>query len=461
MPENRRKEESRGSHPRRWLDDVWRAFASRWAISAVLGAWVVVLLVCAWVPQEGMVAGSEGRTVARWMVKLQADRPALGNLVDRLGLVRVWGGWVVRILQGFTAGWLALLGVGEMLGWLAPGARNLTERHLEANWDEALRQAERVANAEGWRLARTDDDVIVIHARKLKSAWRRALVGGLWLALLLLAVATWVTVATPGQRMAIPLVLGSEAQVGRWGIDAVRLERLEFRPRSDGAPRDLAGDVAVSLNRGATQEVRVVPGRITRLGEAVARVVGVGPVLRVTARSLAGGTASLAPMSGIEAKADVLRVRLGGINQEHLIALDDGRATLRLVEGATSLSGGWAVLGELLDGYTGASLGREALQPPDTMAYGDYEVALAPEFYLQLQIAPRLEPISRAANVACIIAVVLALVSLIARWRWHPESAVLVLSPAGSGSRCAFLASPAWEAELASKLGCEGSEESA
>ncbi|MGC9360537.1 MAG: hypothetical protein ACP5G7_09225, partial [Anaerolineae bacterium] len=367
----------------RWLDAAWYVLASRWAIVIVLGIWILLLLVCAWVPQKSPVIGAEGQPVTRWLAAVRAERPAIGRLLDELGLVRVWDGWVVRVLQGFTAGWLALLAAGEMLGWLAPASRHVTVRPIEMAWDEARQRAVEVAHAKGWKLLRADEDVVVIHACKLDAWWRRGLVRALWAALLLLAVAWWIGEAAAYQRLTIPLALGNETRVERWGIASMQLKRLQFRPRPDGTPSDLAGELAILLSDGTVQRARVIPCQVTRVGDVVIHVVGTGPVLRLSARFSGGEPVSLASMSGTGAGADVLRVRLGGVNQEHLVAVDEGRGTLRLVEGATALPGPWAVLVELLDGYTGTSFGREAMQPPGTAAFDDYVVTFAPEYYLE------------------------------------------------------------------------------
>jgi len=442
----------------RWLDTAWSVLASRWAVAIVLGGWALLLLVCSWVPQAGPPSVAEGTAVARWLAAVEADRPAVGELLDRLGLVRAWGGWVVRALQGFTAGWLALLGAGEMLGWLAPASRQSTVGSMDAPWDDAQREAVDVAHVEGWQLLRADEETVVMRARTLDAWWRRALVRGLWVALLLVAAAWWLGQTAPYQHLTIPLALGSEAHVERWGIASVQLKRLQFRTGPDGTPRDLAADLAFLLTDGTMQRMRLIPGRVTSLRDTAVRAVGIGPVLRLTARSLTGQAATLSSMSGTEAEAEVLRVRLGGVNQEHLVALDQGKATLRLVEGATGLPSPWAVLGELLDGYTGRSLGREPIQPPDTVSLGNYVATFAPEYYLEVQLAPRVQGIGRVAAAIGVIALGVALVSLAARWRWRPESAVVVLSPADTGSRCVCLASASWGPELVERLGCQSGE---
>ncbi|MGC9359675.1 MAG: hypothetical protein ACP5G7_04760, partial [Anaerolineae bacterium] len=90
-----------------------------------------------------------------------------------------------------------------------------------------------------------------------------------------------------------------------------------------------------------------------------------------------------------------------------------------------------------------------------------YVATFAPEYYLEVQLAPHVQATRRVADVAGVTALVVTLISLVARWRWHPESAAMVLSSAGPRSRCAFLALPEWESELAAKLGCQSSEGSA
>jgi hypothetical protein len=459
MSENRRNAENGIRMPPHWLDTAWYALASRWAIVTVLGAWLVLFLVCAWVPQENPVAGTGRLTAVRWLAAVQADRLAMDRLLDQLGLLRVWDGWVVRVLQGLTAAWLALLAVGDASGWLVAASQSVTVRPMDMGWDEARQHAVNGARTEGWRVLRSDDDVIVMRACKL-DGWRCGLTRALWAALLLFLLAWRTPEVAPQEGLTIPLAFGERAHVGWSGIEAVRLERLQFRLRPDGTPSDLAGDLAVLLSDGVSHRVRITPGRAARLGDTAVRVVGTGPVLRLSAHSSTGEPAGLASMSGTEAAADVLRVRLGGVNQEHLVAMDQGKATLRLVEGATGLPNPWAVLTELLDGYTGASLGRQAMQPPGTAVFDGYVVTLASEYYVEIQLVPGLQPIRRLTDVIAVMALVVALLSLGARWRWHPENAAIVISRAGSQSRCAFLALPAWGSELAGKLGCEGSEES-
>lgn len=461
MPENRKLKEIRPLPPIPWpwVDSIWRVAASRWAAVALLGAWMLLLLICALVPQEGVVLAGDGWGATRWVAALQARHPLLGGVAGGLGLARIWQGWAVRALQGLTVAWLVLRWAGELLGWLGPEERVSHERRSETDWETTVRETERVAVAEGWRLVRLDEDVAVVWAIHPAALWRRALVSLVWVALLMMAGATWVAVVTPERGVKLALALGEETRVGRWGIGDLRLDRLRFWPRPDGTTQGLAGDLSVSLQDGGAHEVQVAAGWATKLSEAVLRVVAVGPALRVEARSPGGEAASLSPMAGAEEARSVLRVQLGGIDQEHLMALEEGQAVLRLVEGVTSLSGEWAVLAELLDGRTGELMAREALQAPGVITGGGWEVELRPEFYVRLSVASRAQPIARAADVVRIMGLALACIGLAARWRWRPRAAALVLSPAGQGSRCVLLTSRYWQDDLIAKLAWDGGEE--
>jgi len=423
-----------------WVDRVWVLITSRWAW--LLGVcWLLVMVMAALVPQEGGGWTAYGSRVGRWLARTQGGASSLGAGVAALGLATIWHTWTVRALQGLTVAWLLLRGLGDLCRWPVARERAHREVELESDWPATQDRARRLAGGDGWRLTSADGELAVLQRVRPSFAWARALTVLVWLGLLCLVCAIWSASLVTVGGVQVPLAVGDQARIGRWGVQQVRLDRLVLQTGADGTVRSLTGELSAISLLGEEQSIRLANGHATALDGALLRVVAVGPVARLSVATLDGDAVTLAPMAGGTAGPHV-RLQLGGLSQEHLVAVDDGRAAMRLLEGALAEGDDWALLVELLDGQTGELVARHEVHPPDQILAGDWLIDLAPEYFLRLYVGPRARLLTLLTRWAWIAGAVLVGVGLLARRRWGPESAVVVLGPGGHGSRCELIASP-------------------
>ena len=433
-----------------WVDRVWLVATAWWAWLPLGAGWLLLLLVALAEPDIAPWLANAtpiGALLRTLRVDESASRVAFGALAS----ASAWRGWAVRALYALTAAWLLFRLLGEIWGWPWADERCYRELLLEQDWSATRDAAKRLASRPGWRVAGGDEDSITLRTWRPWAGRRRALAALVWVGGLLIVAGIWAGSLVVSEGMQTALAVGEYATVGRWGVQRLWLDRLTLQLSSSGTIKLLDGELGAITGDGEERSVRVTNGRVATLDGASLFVAGVGPAINVSASSLKDESLALAPMAG-GARGELVRVRLGGVSQEHLVAVDDGRAVLRLLEGAVAGGDGWALLLEVLDGATGELVARHEIHPPDQVIVGDWLFEIAREYFLRLSVGPNQRFLLFFTRWAPVMGVLLVIVGGLARRRWSPQASVAVLGPMGSASRAEIFSSLDGQAGLIDQL---------
>ncbi len=433
-----------------WVDRLWLVATAWWAWLPLGAGWLLLLLAALARPDIAPWLAN-ATPLGWWLRTLKVDESASRAVVAALGSAPAWQGWAVRALYALTTAWLLFRLLGEIWGWPRAQERWRRELRLEQDWPTTRDAAERLASLPGWRMAGGDEGSITLRAWRPWAGPRRALAASVWVGLLLVVAGAWAgsLAATGGMQTA--LAVGEYATVGRWGVQRLWLDRLTLQLSASGTVKLLEGELGAIAGNGEERSVRVTKGRAATLDGASLSVVGVGPAINVSASTLDGESLALASMAGGDA-GELVRVRLGGLSQEHLVAVDDGRAVLRLLEGAVAEGDGWALLLEVLDGTTGELVARHEIHPPDQVIVGDWLLEIGREYFLRLSVGPYQPFLSFLSRWAPVLGALLVVVGGLARRRWSPQAGVAVLGPMGPASRAEIISSLDGQAWLIDQL---------
>ena len=428
---------------------LWRVVASRWTAWVLLGLLFAVALVGGLVPQMSGAAGSEASSQEQVLSEVHKRLGAVTDILESLGWFHIYRSQVMRtLLAGLGATAFLRLLLEWIPSWVAPPGWPTTTLTftLSANAQEVWSRLARAARDGGQRLCSPAQVGEAQHAAIRRAGVRRWLGGLLYLGILCLLLASWVSwryswrgprrELALGETEPIAAVEGQPPDAG--GELSVRLEQIALYPARDALR--LESQVSIARGQQAPERLTLGPGRHAAYGGFSLYQLGYGPAARISARDAEGHVLSLLRMGAYGSRQNLVRLRFAAQQQEQTLAIPEANVVLRLVyypELAVQGTHGRALQVQFHRGQDGGLLAERFLTQDGVIVVGrneevkqGLEVNIAFEYYVVLRAEREPElPLAALGGLSI-------LVGFVAMALWPPQEAWITVQPRDQGCTC-------------------------